>query len=158
MTDEQSELFNKLTPLQKEISLNSISGMNDIDAYKSSKGKAKTELSMKVSVSQILSNLNVSSFIASMAHNTVNNAIMCRNEMLEDLTTIARVTTSNADNLTLETITDSKGGFDVALKAMKQLAELAGYDAPSKTDLTSSDESVGRTLADFYKDIIVVGE
>ena len=34
MNEEQSALFNALTPLQKEVSLNSISGMNNIDAYK----------------------------------------------------------------------------------------------------------------------------
>ena len=83
MNEEQQGLFENLTPLQKEIALNSISGMNDIDCYKNSNGKAKTENTMRASVSEILINPNVKAFINSMAEHIVNPAIMSRNEMLE---------------------------------------------------------------------------
>lgn len=94
MDDNQKKLFELLKPLQKEIALNSISGMNDIDAYKASKGKSKTIKSMEASVSQILSNLKVRAFIESMANNIVNSAIMSRDEMMEELSLVAR-TNSN---------------------------------------------------------------
>ena len=134
MSEEQTALFNALTPLQKEISLNSISGMNDIDAYKNSSGKAKTEKAMSVSVAQILGNLSVKSFIGSMANNIVNPAIMSRDEMLEKLSVISRVEIPKVSSDGLGLLTEMKGGFDVQMKAMKQLAEMAGYEAPIKTE------------------------
>ncbi|PHR55989.1 MAG: hypothetical protein COA43_14830 [Robiginitomaculum sp.] len=94
MSDEQKKLFDVLTSLQREISLNSISGMNDIDAYKASKGKAKKANTMQASVSEILINPNVKLFIDSMNEEAVSNAVMSRQEMMEELTLIAR-TNSN---------------------------------------------------------------
>lgn len=94
MNDNQKVLFDALTSLQKEISLNSISGMNDIDAYKASSGKAKTVKAMEAGVSEILSNPKVKAFIDSVAVEAVNSAVMSRQEMMEELTLIAR-TNSN---------------------------------------------------------------
>lgn len=139
MNKEQEELFNGLTPLQKEISLNSISGMNDIESYKKSKGKSKTVKSMEASVSQILRNIKVRSFINSMANHVVNPAIMSRDEMLMDLTVVARVTTPQVEESGIAVLTELKGGFDVKLKAMKQLAELAGYEAPKQVEVSEKE-------------------
>jgi len=139
MNKEQEDLFNELTPLQKEISLNSISGMNDIESYKKSKGKSKTVKSMEASVSQILRNIKVRSFINSMANHVVNPAIMSRDEMLKDLTVVARVTTPQVEGNGIAVLTELKGGFDVKLKAMKQLAELAGYEAPKQVEVSEKE-------------------
>ena len=54
MNEDQTKLFEALTPLQKEVSLNSISGMNNIDAYKASRGRAKNENTMGATVSELL--------------------------------------------------------------------------------------------------------
>ncbi len=135
MNDNQKTLFNALTPLQKEISLNSISGMNDIDAYKNSKGKAKKLKTMESTVSQILSNLKVKVFIDSMANYIVNPAIMSRDEMLEDLSVVARVIAPDLTPNGIAALSELKNGFDVKLKAMKQLAELAGYEAPKQIEV-----------------------
>lgn len=183
MNDNQKALFNALTPLQKEISLNSISGMNDIDAYKNSKGKAKTVKTMEATVSQLLSNPKVKAFIDSMANHIVNPAIMSRDEMMKELTLVARTnsndliewgyrdveeinkdsgkteivqqsywTLRSSDEINpehmnaIEEVSVGKEGLKFKrtskLAAMKQLAELAGYEAPTKTDLTSSDGSM----------------
>ena len=183
MNDNQKALFDALTSLQKEISLNSISGMNDIDAYKNSKGKAKTVKSMEASASQILGNLKVKAFIDSMANHIVNPAIMSRDEMMQELTLVARTnsndliewgyrdvetidketkevkivpqaywTLKTSDEIkpehmsAIEEVSTGKDGLKFKrtskLAAMKQLAELAGYEAPTKTDLTSSDGSM----------------
>lgn len=91
MTDEQKALFNKLTPLQKDIVTNTLSGMKDIDAYKASKGKAKTENAMRASVCEILANPNVKAFLDSMKEAGISNAIMSRTEMMERLSSLARV-------------------------------------------------------------------
>lgn len=180
MNENQKALFDALTSLQKEISLNSISGMNDIDAYKKSKGKAKTVKAMEASVSQILSNRKVKDFIESMASHIVNPFIMSRDEMMQELTLVAR---TNSNDLIewgyrdVETINKETGKTEVVpqaywtlkasdeinpehmsaieevstgkdglkfkrtskLAAMKQLAELAGYEAPKQIEVTESE-------------------
>jgi phage terminase small subunit len=93
--EEQKALFDKLKPLQKEISLNSLSGMNDIDSYKASKGKSKKEATMAASVSEILSNPNVVEFMQSMRELVLNDAIMSREEALTILSNNARVKVSD---------------------------------------------------------------
>ena len=196
MNESQKALFNALTPLQKEISLNSISGMNDIDAYKNSKGKAKTEKAMRSSVGQILSNLDVSKFIDSMASHVVNPAIMSRDEMMAELSLVARTnsndliewgyrdvkklnkdtgeeeivqqsywTLKSADEINpdhmaaIEEVTVGKEGLKFKrtskLSAMKQLADLGGYNAAAKHEHSSPDGTMsptGKSLDDFYAD------
>lgn len=202
MSDEQQALFEALTPLQKEISLNSISGMNDIDSYKNSCGKAKTEKAMSVSVAQILGNRRVKAFIKSMTNHIVNPAIMSRNEMMERLSGLARTNMSDLitwglqgdtepntinedgaevypeDNpegqspqsvwvikpsalqdpmkvASIAEVTAGKEGFKIKqhspLAAMKQLAELAGYNEAQKIEHSGS-IAVGKNLDDFYAD------
>lgn len=90
LTEEQQELFDKLKPLQKEIVINKIEGMSDIDAYKASHGKAKTDSAKRASVSEILSNLNVEAFLETIQEDRVNDAIMTREEAMERLSRIGR--------------------------------------------------------------------
>ncbi len=191
MNEEQSALFNALTPLQKEVSLNSISGMNNIDAYKASSGKAKTDKARESSVSQILSNHKVKNFIKSMANHIVNPAVMSRQEMIERLSGLARTNMSDlitwgiqgdtattdinqdGDEIDPEDFADGqepqsvwvikpsalqdpakvasiaevsagKDGIKIKqhspLAAMKQLAELAGYEAPKQIEVVAKEE------------------
>lgn len=176
MSEEQTKLFEKLTPLQKEIALNNISGMNDIESYKNSNGKAKTDRAMRSSVGQILSNRDVKAFIKSMTNHIVNPAIMSRNEMMEKLSSLARTNMSDLiewrtehssdDNgepieqsmwaikesavldekkaAAIAELTAGKEGFKIKqhspLAAMKQLAELAGYEAPKQVEFTEKEE------------------
>lgn len=178
MNEEQAKLFEKLTPLQKEIALNKIAGMNDIDAYKNSKGKSKKENTMRASVCEILANPNVKPFIDSMASHIVNPAIMSRQEMMEKLSSLARTNMSDLIEWRTELSSDSDGepveqslwaikesamldeqkaaaiaeltagkeGFKIKqhspLTAMKQLADLAGYNEAQKLDHSSSDGSM----------------
>lgn len=176
MNEEQKSLFAKLTALQKEIALNSISGLNDIDSYKKSSGKAKTEKAMSVSVAQILGNHSVKAFINSMANHVVNPAVMSRQEMLEKLSLIARGNLSDliewseteevvegevikqsawrfkgSDELakekmaTISEVTSGVAGWyrikqHSPLVAMKQLAELNGYEAPKQLEVVSKED------------------
>lgn len=191
MNEEQAALFNALTPLQKEVSLNSISGMNNIDAYKASKGKAKTLKTQEACASELLSNPKVKNFIKSMANHIVNPAIMSREEMLERLSGMARtdmsdlitwgiqgdtevaVISEDGEELDPEDIPENQGEQSVwvikpsalqdpnkvasiaevsagkegikikqhsPLAAMKQLAELAGYEAPKQIEVVAKEE------------------
>jgi len=95
MNEEQKALFDELTTLQQEIALNSISGMNDIDSYKASSGKASTVKAMEASVCQILGNRKVTRFIDAMKAVTVNDAVMSRDEAMRILSNNARVKVSD---------------------------------------------------------------
>lgn len=178
MTDEQKVLFDALKPLQREVALNSLSGMNDIDSYKASSGKAKTDKAMRVSVSQILANHNVKTFLDSMKAAAVSSAVMSREEMLERLSMLSRVSINDLiewaeidaetkdgepikqsvwmvkasamqDPVKMAAIAElaaTKDGIKIKthsnLAAMNQLADLAGYKAANKLDLTSLGKSM----------------
>ena len=182
MTEEQKRLFDDLTPLRQEIALNSFKGMNDIDAYKNSSGKAKTVKAMEASVSQILGNLKVKEFLDSMNEVKVNDAIMSRDEMM---TTLSKLSRTNQNDLidwgyrdvqtqdkegneitvqqsfwtlkdsesihpdhmmSIEEVSSGKDGLKIKrasrLGAMKQLAELAGYNAPKEIKLGTDETMV----------------
>lgn len=142
MNENQKALFDKLTTLQQEVALNSISGMNDIDSYNESSGKAETDGAKRVSVSQILTNHNVVVFIDSMKAIAVNDAVMSRERMMEVLTLLSDISALDTDDLTATKLVELKDGFNVKLKAMKQLADLGGYNSAAKFDHTSSDGSM----------------
>lgn len=144
MTKEQKALFDKLKPLQREIALNSLSGMNDIDSYKNSKGKAKAENTMRASVSEILTNPNVTAFLDSVKASAVNSAIMTREEMLESLTKLAILSEGEIKS-GVGAMAELKGGFDVKMKAMDMISKLQGYESANKIDLSSSDGSMSPT-------------
>lgn len=149
MTEEQKELFERLAPLQQKVAINVVSGMSDIDAYESAGGKAKTKESARASVSQILTNLNVKAFVDSMKKSAVSSAIMSRQEMLERLSELANIDVSDLIKARPEELTEFKGGFDIklksALQAMKQLAELEGYNKPVEVN---NNIKVGRSLSE----------
>ena len=145
MTKEQQALFNNLTTLQQEISLSSLSGMNDIDSYKASSGKAKTETAMRTSVGQILTNRDVVAFTDAMKAVAVSDAIMTRKQMLESLTALAKLSQEELQT-GIGALTELKGGFDVKMKAMDMIAKLQGYESASKLDLTSSDGSMRKDI------------
>ena len=170
MNERQKKLLGDLTSLQREIALNSISGMTDIDSYRNSKGKAKDIKSMEASVSEILSNLKVREFIDSMAETRVNPAIMSRTEMMERLSNLARtnmsdliewgpgeLTDSNGEKITqsvwsikesakldsnkmssISEVVAGKDGLKIKqhspLAAMKQLADIGGYNAAKEIE------------------------
>lgn len=178
MTDEQKALFDALTPLQREIALNSLSGMNDIDSYKASSGKAKTVKAMEASVFQILGNHRVKAFLDSMKAAAVSDAVMSREEMMVRLSLLSRTGINDliewaeidAETVEGEPIKQSvwmikpsamqdpikmsaiaelaatKDGIKIKthsqLAAMNQLADLAGYKAASKHELSNPDGSL----------------
>lgn len=134
MNENQKSLFNALTSLKQKVALNKIAGMAPAKAHKEAGGVCKDENNRHKLASEILTHPDVVAFIDSMANNIVNPAIMSREEMLKDLTTVARVLAPDLTNNGIASLGELKNGFDVKLKAMKQLAELAGYDEPSKIE------------------------
>ena len=95
MNEEQRSLFDALTPLQKNVCLASLKGMNGIDSYYAGGGKAKTLATAEACASEILSNPKVKAFLSAMRESIVSDTIMTRKEMLERLSSIARTNMSD---------------------------------------------------------------
>jgi len=163
LTKEQIEAFEGLTKLQQNVALKRLSGMAPSEAYIAGGGKAKTESTAAVCAHEILNNPNVSSFINSfdkMSEEKIASAIMGRDEMLERLSEMARVELSLADITNPENIkhvsevTIGPEGAIYKMKAsadrraaMKQLADLLGYNKAQEINIT-----VTKKLSDFYKE------
>ncbi len=113
LTGEQTELFNKLTKLQKGIATHTIEGMKPADAHKAAGGKCKNEANRKDLGNQILSNPHVKAFLDSIdktvVESGVSDSIMSRKEALELLTNIGRSKLTDVLELNNVMITDADG-------------------------------------------------
>lgn len=133
MTEEQKALFDKLkTDLRQKTALNKLAGMSPADAHREAGGKCKNESDRRKLANEILSNPDVEDFLEAMKVNDINDAIMSREEMMKDLSLLSRANVAEPDEMTLAMLTELKAGFDIKLKSMKQLADLAGYEAPKE--------------------------
>lgn len=166
MTPEQKKLFEALTPLQQKVCTNVLSGMSNIDSYKAAGGKAKTKASQEAATSELLSHLKVKAFLDSMKESAVNSAIMSRQEMMETLTRLSRVnlplkkdgtlelTSLSPEQMeALEQVQIAESGIKAKnyskLAAMKQLAELAGYNEKQRVELSGTVSTVGYTPEEY---------
>ncbi len=140
MNEEQKRMFDALAPLAQKVCINVIAGMSNIDAYKEAGGKAKTKGAQESGVSEILSNPKVKSFMDSMKGESLSRAIMSRDEMMERLTALASINMQDLINARPDELTELKAGYDLKLKAalgaMKQLADLTGYNEKQKVELS----------------------
>lgn len=176
LTDEQLLAYDKLTKLQQLTALGVLSGMGQTEAYVAAGGKAKSDDSKRASAAEILGNLNVVRFVDLMKTDPAEDiaaAVMSRDEMLMDLTDIARATIYDVAEFTetpvvdlatatqmgqsvirvksmdeidprhrklIKSVKQTKYGIEIilhdAMAARKQIADLCGYDAPKKQELT----------------------
>lgn len=138
MNKEQKKLFDKLTRLQQEVALNSHSGMSDIDAYRNSCGKAKSESAQRAGASEILANPNVAAFLDSMKEEAVNNAVMSRQEMLERLSSMARTNMSDLIEWRTQSVTGNDGEeVEQSLWVIKESAEQDPIKMASIAEVTA---------------------
>lgn len=142
MTKEQKALFDKLTKLQRRMALNDIVGMKPAENHKEAGGVCKNEENRAKLASEILNNPDVLAFLDSMKAAAVSSAVMSRERMLELHTKIADIGNAAIDQMSLEELTEHKAALDIKLKAMNQLADLAGYKAASKHELSNPDGSL----------------
>ncbi len=149
LTEEQLELFSKLTPLQKKIATHTIEGMKPAEAHKAAGGKCKTEANRKDLASQILSNPRVKEFLDSTIKpkevSALSGAIMSRQEALERLTKIA---TTNVEDLVQAgseaTVAQYHQTSNMNMTAIKQIAEMMAYnrEADAKTAVLTQEERI----------------
>ncbi|MDE1487713.1 terminase small subunit [Xenorhabdus bovienii] len=173
LTKEQQVLFDALTKLQQKFALGILKGLNQTDAYRKAGGKAKTEDTARSCASEILTNPNVKAFLDAMNQEAVSDAVMSRQEALERLSTMGRVSLHDIAEFrnsqigeddegqpvfqaswqfkdsalqnpaalsAISELTTGKDGIKLKLHdpkaAIRQLADLMGWDAPKKTELT----------------------
>ncbi|CDL84856.1 terminase small subunit [Xenorhabdus szentirmaii] len=178
LTDEQKVLFDALTPLQQKFALGILKGLNQVDAYRKAGGKAEKE-SAHVQASRMISFDKVKTFLDAMNQEAVSDAVMSRQEALERLSAMGRVSLhdiaefsnsqigedeegrpvfqaawqfkesalqSPAAMSAISELTTGKDGIKLKLHdpkaAIKQLADLMGWEAPKKVDLSSTDGSM----------------
>jgi phage terminase small subunit len=123
LTDEQKELAAGLTTLQLGTALNYVrGGMSQREAYLAAGGKAKTTRAQDASASEILNNLDVQEFLASIKESAAVSTILRRTEALNILSDIARVDETK-----------------YRIQSIKQLGDMEGWNAPAKHEHTGKD-------------------
>jgi len=166
LSDEQVSAFHALTRLQQGMALGSLEGLSPADAHRRAGGKSRNEENRTRLAGEILRNPSVDAFVKmfkSEQTNRLADTIMSRDDMALALNNmaLAKVTVAdlnNPDKLAdvAEVIIDPEGGIRYKLTspadrraAMKQLAELMGYNKP--TEIKHSGEITTRArLDDFY--------
>lgn len=139
LTEEQTELFNKLTKLQKGVALHTIAGMKPADAHREAGGKCKTEVNRYKLANEILSNPSVKAFVDSIKkvdeEKAVSNSIMSRQEALERLTKIATTDVKDLVQADSEaTVSQHHQTSNMNMTAIKQIADMMGYNREADPD------------------------
>lgn len=146
LTKEQIEMFNGLTKLQQNIALKKLEGLSNYKAYVAAGGKAKSQASASTSADEILGKLNVSSFIKSFevpAIERIASAVMSREEMIERLSTMARVKVDDVLNISNRILYDSEGE-EVAQGAwsLKNVEDMTNDAAIAISELTAGKDGL----------------
>lgn len=175
LSDEQLTMYDNLTKLQRGVALASLAGNKPGEAHRIGGGKCKNEEQRTALGVQILSYPNVKEFIDSFKVDPspeIALAVMSRDEMLMDLTQIARTSIDDVVTFSerplvdldgmemlsstihvrsieeipegarkaIKSVKQTKHGLEVVLydglAARKQIADMCGYDAPKKTELS----------------------
>ena len=192
LSPEAVELASKLTKLQRQTVLGVVAGKTQRQAYYEAGGKAQTDESADASVSALLRNIKVKAFHDSLLESASKSAVMTREEALERLTNLARVTVKDvavfrkarvgedengepvhqsvwevkdSDSIgddqaaAISEVSTGKDGLKVKLHnsaaAIKQLADMEGWTAPKKHELTGKDGAPLAIKADVSSPEIV---
>lgn len=114
LTDEQQELADCLTHLQRMTVINMITGkMSQRQAYFDAGGKAKNGNTADAAVCRMLKNVKVKAFHDSLLASIVNSAIMTREEALERLSVMARTSVKDIANFRKARVGEDENGKDV---------------------------------------------
>lgn len=97
VTDEQRDAIASLPSLARRVVLERIADprASDVECYRRAGGKAKSDSSQRSAASEILMNLDTVKVLAMFDTPVISNAVMSREELLEDLTNVARVSISD---------------------------------------------------------------
>jgi len=116
LTEEQVEAFGKLTKLQRAIALAKLSNGDIVEAHRNAGGKCKNEKYRSDLALQILSNPRTASFIdsfKSLDGSRIAAMVLSRDELLLDLTDIARTTLDDVVSFSERLLIDMENGMEV---------------------------------------------
>jgi phage terminase small subunit len=179
LSEEQLTAYGNLTKLQKGAALASLAGMKPAEAHRQAGGTCKNESHRSRLGAEILNKPEVVRFVLSMAVEPsaeIASAVLSRDEILMDLTDIARTTIDDVVTFSERPLVDMENGMQVltstihvrsiseipegarksiksvkqtknglelvmhdSLVARKQIAEMCGYNAPTKTEISGPD-------------------
>lgn len=179
LTEEQLAMYEKLTKLQRGVALAHIAGQPIDVAHRDAGGKSRDESRRITLAGEILRNPATAAFIDSMRVDVapdIASAVASRDEILIDLTEIARTTINDVVSFSERPVVDMENGMETltstihvrsmseippgAMKAIKsvkqtkhgieltlhdtvavrkQIAEMCGYNAPTKTEISGPD-------------------
>ncbi len=149
LTEEQTELFNKLTKLQKGVALHTIAGLKPAEAHKAAGGKCKTEANRRTLAGEILAKPCVAQFLDSIIKpqedKALSSAIMSRQEALERLTKIATTDVKDLVQADSEaTVSQHHQTSNMNMTAIKQIADMMGYnrEADAETAVLTQEERI----------------
>ncbi|MFI0489833.1 MAG: hypothetical protein ACH344_11390 [Yersinia sp. (in: enterobacteria)] len=136
MNTEQLTEFAKLTRIQQAIASAELAGTDLRDAYRQAGGKASSDAACRVAIHRARHHPAVVAILATMktkAQKSMEKAVVSRTEALERLSSIVR----------------NREDDRASMIAIKQLAEMEGWEAPKKTETAVTERLA---LADFYTD------
>tara|TARA_R110002033_G_scaffold64766_4_gene115685 strand:+ start:11268 stop:11939 length:672 start_codon:yes stop_codon:yes gene_type:complete len=116
LTEEQVEAFGKLTKLQQSVALAKLSNGDIVEAHRNAGGKSNNEKYRSDLALQILSNPRTASFIdsfKSLDGSRIAAMVLSRDELLLDLTDIARTTLDDVVSFSERPLIDMENGMEV---------------------------------------------
>jgi phage terminase small subunit len=134
LTDEQIAAFEKLTKLQRGVALATLRGEKPADAHRIAGGTCKNEANNARAKlgSEILNKPEVREFLDLMAVDPapdIASAVLSRDEILQDLTDIARTDLRAVASFTERPLIDMENGMEVLSSAIhvKSMDEIPEY-------------------------------
>lgn len=121
LTPEQIEAYEKLTKLQKGVALATLAGQSPADAHRSAGGTCNNEAQRKDLGGQILANPSVSAFMDLMKVEPADEiapAILSRNEILVDLSDMARTSLTDVVTFSERQLIDPENEEEVLTSAI----------------------------------------
>lgn len=116
LTDEQVASFGKLTKLQRGVALAKLSNGDVVEAHRLAGGKSNNESHRQRLANEILKNPATASFIESFKSldaSTIAAMVLSRDELLLDLTDIARTTLDDVVTFSERPLIDMENGMEV---------------------------------------------
>ncbi|WP_145562365.1 terminase small subunit [Yersinia aldovae] len=160
LTEHQKVLFDALTKLQQKFALGIVKGLSQIDAYKQAGGKAKKDETASACASEILTNPKVKAFIDEMNKEAISEAVMTKQEALERLSSLGRVSLFDLAEFRNSQVGEDEDGKPVcqATWSFKDSSLLRPEDMAAISELTAGPQGLKIKLHDPKAAIKQLGE
>jgi phage terminase small subunit len=126
LTEEQEKMASELTKLQRRTVMGVLEGKSNRQAYYEAGGASKTHESADATVSRMLSDTKVRSFMDSVMNSATEKAGFKFEEALGICEKIAKNELESSNH---------------RIGAIKQASDMLGWNAPKKNELTGKDGS-----------------